>query len=110
MLFDEPGVLGDGGNSGFQAVNLVAQHGPRGILLVGFDMIQVGHLVHWHGRHGGGRPNPDSVRFARWRRGLDDAAPTLASMGIEVMNASADSALTRYAKVTIDEAMEKWKL
>jgi hypothetical protein len=37
MLFEEVGVVGWGGNSGFHAVNLAAQFGAKKILLVGID-------------------------------------------------------------------------
>ena len=38
LLFQEPGVVGSGGNSGFQMINLAAQFGATGIALIGFDM------------------------------------------------------------------------
>ncbi len=105
MLFDRFGVLGDGGNSGFQAVNLAAQAGARRIILLGFDMTLAAG-VHWHGRHPAGLNNPTAQNLARWRRHMDDAAPTLAALGIEVINASTSSALTAYPKMSLEDALQ----
>jgi hypothetical protein len=44
------GVVGGGGNSGFQAVNLAAQFGASRIILIGFDMTDRGGK-HWYGRN-----------------------------------------------------------
>jgi hypothetical protein len=45
----QAGVIGSGGNSGFQALNLALQFGARRVILVGFDLNLAGG-VHWHGR------------------------------------------------------------
>src|SRR4029077_474775 len=73
FLFDQAGVIGSGGNSGFQMVNLAAQFGATGIALVGFDMSLIGG-VHWHGNHPYPLRNPDYNRFAEWREYLDAGA------------------------------------
>lgn len=109
MLFDEPGLVGSGGNSGFQATNIVAQFGANRILLVGFDM-HTASGVHWHGPHGKNLINPSDVNLTRWRRVLDRAAETLRRLGIDVVNASPESALNAYPKMTIDQAMTRWGL
>jgi len=104
MAFDQFGVLGAGGNSGFQAVNLAAQTGAARIALVGFDMtISAG--VHWHGRHKPGLNNPGHLVIDGWRRGLDAMAPKLAALGIEVVNCSAQSALKAYRHMSLEEAL-----
>jgi hypothetical protein len=102
-LMDTPGTLGaGGGNSGFQAVNLVAQFGCSPIVLVGFDMT-LDHGVHWHPDHGKGLHNPRPERIKAWRRYMDAAAPVYAKLGIEVLNASPQSALKAYRHVTLEE-------
>jgi hypothetical protein len=100
----EPGVIGGGGNSGFQALNLAVQFGAREIVLVGFDM-HVGAGVHWHGRHGPGLNNPDAHNTARWRATLDAQAGRLADLGIRVINASPNSALTAFPKTPLEDAL-----
>lgn len=104
MLVDDPGLLGDGGNSGFQAINLVAQAGARRIVLIGFDF-RIDHGSHWHGLHGRGLDNPVATNLIRWRGVLDDAAPTFAALGIEVINASPVSLLSAYPRMSVDEAL-----
>jgi hypothetical protein len=98
MLFDAPGEIGWGGNSGFQAINLAAQFGARRIVLIGLDAT-VAHGVHWHGKHGGGLRNPTAGTANGWRVRLDKAAPALEKRGIEVVNASPISELTAFRKV-----------
>ena len=65
---DEPGLsasplrIHQGGNSGYQALNLAVLLGSERIILLGYDM----HGGHWHGRHGGRLNNPEPGNFARW--------------------------------------------
>lgn len=104
ILTGEPGVIGDGGNSGFQALNLAVQFGASKIVLVGFDMRRdLG--VHWHGKHERGLNNPRDEHFAHWRRALDGAAAKLAELGVQVINASPVSALQAYPTMTFPEAL-----
>ena len=97
MAFDRFGEIGSGGNSGFQAVNLAAQAGASRIVLVGFDY-SLARGVHWHGPHPAGMNNPSERNCDRWRGDMDAAAPLLASLGIEVLNASPYSSLTAFEK------------
>lgn len=94
-----------GANSGFQALNLAAQFGARRIILVGYDMT-IDHGVHWHGPHGAGLRNPTVASLKRWREALDRAAPSFAAAGVEVLNASAISALTAYPRISLETAFE----
>lgn len=104
ILIDHPGILGDGGNSGFQAINLAVQCGAAKIILIGFDMrLDLG--LHWHGKHGRGLNNPSERNLARWRRILDASAPRLAELGVSVINCSAVSALEAYPKMRLSEAL-----
>lgn len=110
LAFGDTGKVGAGGNSGFQALNLVAQWGASKVLLVGFDCDDRGG-VHWYGRnYAPGMANPDESNFKRWRGALDGAGPVLAARGIEVLNASPKSTLKAFRKASIDEALEAWGL
>lgn len=104
MLMEPRGVIGTGGNSGFQALNLCAQFGAKRILLVGFDMT-LEHGSHWHGDHIDGFRNPEAELMAKWRRTLDAQANTLSEYGIDVINTSPLSALRNFRKATIEEVM-----
>lgn len=110
LLLDPPGYISDGGskwpeevggNSGWQALNLVTQWGPRRIALVGFDMTG----EHWHGRHPPGLGNPSEKLFAVWRRNFDAAAGRFIELGIAVLNCSRISTITAYPKITLGEAL-----
>lgn len=105
LLTQDAGTIGHGGHGGFQAVNLAAQFGPPSkIILVGFDM-RTDLGVHWHGKHTGGLNNPNARQVGRWREAFDSIAPSLAGLGILVINASPISALTAYQKMTLQEAL-----
>lgn len=104
ILDEHFGVVGDGGNSGFQLLNLVAQRRPAKIIMVGFDM-RLDHGVHWHGRHVPGLANPHQRNVDRWRRVIDNVAGSFRAMGIAVVNASEVSALTAYPKMPLAEAL-----
>lgn len=104
MEFDDLGKVGWGGNSGFGAVNLAAQLGASKIVLVGFDMrIDLG--IRWHPDHGGQSANPDIRTVERWRTYLDAAAPELARRGIKVINASKNSALKAFERMSFWESL-----
>lgn len=97
--------IGAGGNSGFQAINLAAASGARRIVLLGFDMGHSGGAVHWHADHERGLSNPDAAMLRRCAATLDRHAPVLAQIGVEVINASRETALSSYARLPIMEAI-----
>jgi len=110
LLFDKIGTVGAGGNSGFQALNLAAQWGATGILLIGFDMHDRAGK-HWYGRNTAYQTsNPDEDNFRRWRAAFDNAAPDLAARGIDVVNASPSSDLKVFRRLSVDETLAEWGL
>lgn len=104
---ENPGIIGAGGNSGFQMLNLAAQFGANRIALVGFDM-HARDGVHWHGLHESPLRNPDAARFASWREKMDDIAPKITALGIDVVNCSLGSALKGFRKMPFDEMLQAW--
>ncbi|WP_313666102.1 hypothetical protein [Shinella sp.] len=101
MVFDDPGTIGAGGSSGFQALNLAIQFGARDIALVGFDA-RVDLGVHWHGRHER-TGNPTESTAAMWAHHLDRQVTALAAHGVRVVNCSPVSALTAYPKMELED-------
>lgn len=99
------GLRSGGGFSGFQTINLAVQFGACRIVLVGFDMT-LKNGAHWH-PHAAGTGKPEAGRTESWRKSLDAVAPRLSEMGMEVINASAGSALTAYRKVAFEDI--KWQ-
>lgn len=106
IIVDRPGLIGWGGNGGFQALNLAVQFGARKIVLVGYDMT-LDHGMHWHGAHPKGMNNPRQHNVTMWRQILDGAAGTLKNLRIEVINASSKSALTAYPKTNLSAALSE---
>lgn len=110
MLFDDPGVIGSGGNSGFQAINIAAQFGATRILLIGFDM-HGANGVHWYGNNGWKNAgNPLDRNYVHWRQALTEQSRVLAGMGINIVNVSAESALTCFRKANVEQALADWNL
>jgi len=105
LLVGDLGVVGWGGNSGFHALNLAVQFGCKKILLIGFDM-RVDRGIHWHGPHKGALNNPTPGNVGRWRRVIDNSAPALAALDIEVINCSDISVLRNYPKMSFERALE----
>ena len=104
ILIEPRGRIGWGGNSGFHALNLAVQSGARRIILVGYDLNLEGG-VHWHGAHARVLHDPSAINLRRWARILDQQAPLLAELGVEVLNASPTSALQAFRKVDFEEAL-----
>lgn len=98
-----PGVIHQGENSGFQAINLAVQAGARRIILLGYDMRDDGARTHWHGEHPPGleRRNP----YDKWIAHLERAAVDLRKLGVEVLNATPGSALTCFPMVSLPDAL-----
>jgi len=104
LLMAKFGTIGWGGNSGFNSVNLVAQFGVAKMILVGFDM-RMDKGLHWHGKHAHNLNNPTEKNLMRWCKAIDNAAPVLKSLGIQVFNTSPISKLNNYHKVSLEEAL-----
>lgn len=104
LLFEIPGEIGWGGNSGFHALNLAIQFGAKKIVLIGFDCSLM-RGSHWHGRHGQGLNNPKQASVDKWRERLDHQKPMLDRLGIEVVIGSPGSALTAYRKLSLERAL-----
>lgn len=108
LLLDEPAKVGSGGNSGFHALNLVAQFGAKRILLVGFDA-QDRSGAHWYGRNNWLMANnPTEQNFKRWMGAFKNAAADLEAMGIEVVNASPLSHVKAFPRRSIEDTLKAW--
>lgn len=97
MSVDRPGISLDplyihqGGNSGFQALNLAVHWGAKKIELHGFDMRRVGNKQHWFGDHP--KELVRDLNFERCIRAFEEAAPQLRELGVEVVNHTPGSAI-----------------
>ena len=110
ILVDEPMRIGNGGNSGFQALNLAVQFGAKDIILVGMDCHERGG-VHWYGRNTWTNANnPMGSNYNRWMKGFETAKKDLDRLGITVINASEQSEIKTFPKKSIPQAFEEWGL
>ena len=90
MTTDLKDGLFEGGNSGFAALNLAVCLGANPIYLLGFDMkVNGSGKQSWF--HGGyENPGKDGV-YRAWIEYLNDAAPAIKELGIDVINLNPDS-------------------
>ena len=93
-----------GTNSGFQSINLAYHFGVRRIVLLGFDQkVGAGDVTHHHGGYGA---PPDIVRHvlqATMLPHFQSLVDPLAELGVEVINACADSAIPHWPRMSIDD-------
>ena len=110
FIMDEWGEVGTGQNSGFQVVNWLAQLGVKGIMLLGYDGCTLGDKLHWHGRHADRLNNPTQAIFLAWKGWMENAAPKLRALGIEMINCSMYSTIGCFQRVEVAATLERWKL
>ena len=88
-----PGLIHEGGNSGYQAVGLAYHFGVTRIVLIGFDMQhRPGDPPHWFGKHPQGLSNAGGVKD--WAPRFNQLADDLRAEGVELLNCSLRTALT----------------
>jgi hypothetical protein len=88
-----PHRLAHGSNSGYQAINLAFLFGATRIVLLGYDMkVQPGR-THWHAGHGKDDHTQSHV-LATFAKHFPRLVEPLRAAGVEVLNATPDSALT----------------
>jgi hypothetical protein len=96
-----PGVVHQGGNSGYQAIGLAVQAGARRIALLGYDY----HGPHWHGAHPAGLTNPSDDLMARWVGRMVPLADDCARVGVDVVNCTPASALRCFRTASLDDVL-----
>ncbi len=94
-----PFRVNTGGNSGYQALNLAYHLGATRVILLGYDM--QGN-THWHGDHPPPLNNTHS-NYADYRKRMQALASDLQSEGVEVINATRDTALECFPRVRLED-------
>jgi hypothetical protein len=93
-----------GSNSGYQAINLAYLFGAKKIILLGFDMKRgENKKSHWHGEHPGCLNKEMPIKT--WLKNFPKLAEDLKIEGVEVINATRDTALECFNKVNLEEAL-----
>ncbi len=102
-LETEPTGLRHGSNSGYQAINLAVHLGAKRIILLGYDMRQDGGRNNWHDE---ARPlaSPDVYKQSMLPH-FDTLVEPLRERGVEVINATPDSALECFPKISLEDAL-----
>ena len=110
-VVDEPGLsavagrIHSGLNSGYQAIGLAAQWDPAKIVLLGYDMQRGPNgESHHHGDHEGGLPNLGTMD--EWARRMVQLGADLRGRGVEVINASTETAITCFERRPIARALK----
>lgn len=89
-------------NSGAGAIILAAQNGAKKIILIGYDAKKSDDgKAHWHEDHPKSMGNAGEVN--NWPRKFNDMVSVLD--GIDVINASRDTALTAFRRDTLENAL-----
>lgn len=96
-------------NSGAAAISVAAHMGVKRIVLLGFDMkLGSDHRQHFHSEYGtrGSRLNAKKLPFDRHLKGFHFIKIHAKKMGIEIINASPDSSITEFRKMSVKEVIE----
>jgi len=97
-------VIHQGGNSGYQAINLAYLWEAKTIVLLGLDCsLSPKGDAHWFGQHGEGLTNHQP--FQLWQAKFPQLAVDLQAEGVRVINASRQTALTCFERMTLEEAI-----
>lgn len=98
-LSDKPNALRTGQNGGYQALGIAIAAGAARIVLLGYDMKYAGEKANWH------EPHPVRVPETWYKNHFAGHFKNLVGCGAEIINASADTALTCFPRMTIAEAL-----
>lgn len=99
-LSTRPGIINQGNNSGYQAINLAFLAGATRMFLLGYDC----KGGHWHGDHPAGLNS--RLPFKVWLQEFQYLARHLDIEKVEVLNCSPGTALTTFKKTTLEEALK----
>lgn len=96
-----------GSNSSFQAMGLAVLWGARRIVFLGLDLKVGGNgQNHWHADYVAPVRNVTGS-YKIFRDAFNKAAPMLAERGVTVLNASRDTALECFPRVSLAEALSQ---
>ena len=99
-----PNGLCTGMNGGYQAINLAYLLGCTRIVLLGYELADGSAQTHWFGDHPI-KTNPGL--FPHMRRHFEQLAPVLRKKGVAVWNASANTALKCFPRMSLDEVQRE---
>lgn len=100
-LSTDPDFIHQGGNSGYQAINLAYHLGASKVILIGYDMQATGDKGHWFGEH------PDKIRsnYKNFCNRFEELAKHAKEMNLGVINCTPTTALTCFPKMSLKHAL-----
>lgn len=99
-----PGVIHQGFNGTFQAMNLVDQWGAARQILLGVDMSDDGKRTHWHKPHAGAA-QANLIDYWACLQEFKRLAADLKAKGVSVVNATRRTALQSFPLVRLEDAL-----
>jgi hypothetical protein len=109
-ISSNPKTVSWNNNSGAAAISVAANAGAKRIILLGFDMKLDNHNVqHWHDLYGKGEIKDvrklQKLPFERHLRGFQIIKVDAVNRGIEILNASPDSAIDQFPKYKLSDLL-----
>jgi hypothetical protein len=102
------GIIHQGGNGGYQVINLAWLWGAKRILAIGLDCKPAADgTAHWFGQHGRNLSKIQNYRC--WNELFPQLAADLVQEGVDVFNLSRETALTCFPRMSLEEAISKFK-
>jgi hypothetical protein len=100
-------VIHQGGNSGYQAINLAYLWGAQTIILLGLDCSKSPDgQAHWFGQHGPGLTQQQPYDI--WQASFPALAQDIKDEGVRVINCSRQTALTCFERMTLKDAINEY--
>ena len=100
---ERPDYISWNRNSGASAINLAYHLGASRVVLLGFDMRRVNDKTNWHDDH----PSPQKNPYYRFLRLFPKIAKDAEALGLEIINATPDSAIEQFPIMTLERYLEK---
>ncbi len=99
-------IIHQGGNGGYQAINLAVHFGAKRIILLGYDMKDGPEgQKHHHAAHPKGMNNPNAGNYERWLECYETLGPDLKRAGVTVINCTENSALDCFPRMALTDAL-----
>jgi hypothetical protein len=106
-LTTEPTEI-NGSNSGYGALNFAFLKKAKSMTLLGFDMGGSG-AMHWHPEYDWYDKGVQYSNYTVWAKEFEAAQKQLVKAGVTVLNASPDSAIECFQKISLD-TLKYWDM
>lgn len=98
----EPGIIHQGANSGYQAINLAYHLGASRAILIGYDQgLSADGKAHWFGDH----PNGVKSNYSSWVKNYESLAEHAKEIGFPIINCSIETTLTCFDRRKLEDVL-----